>query len=204
LGGDAETVKFLLLQERIDPNILSAGRHNVLMMTNGNVVMLKLQSDCERVKQICPSEQQPRRRSFHIAASSGDCKMIKAMLYHDRIDPNILTARGRHALMLANRPEVMHILVTNKRINLNLWDASEYSVFHHMVVLNDLAMVACLLKVERVDIHLLTSNGLNCVNLAKTDKMRRLVFGNYRVISNFVDDYQADYRRQHPLTKPIA
>jgi Ankyrin repeat len=194
-------VKFLLLQERIDPNKLSAGRHNVLMMTNGNVVMLKLQLDCERVKQICPSEQQPRRSSFHIAASSGDCKMIKAMLYHDRIDPNILTARGRHALMLANRPEVMHVLVTNKRISPNLCDSSEYSLFQ---VLNDLAMLACLLKEERVDLHLLTSNGLNCVNLAKTDKMRRLVFGNYRVISNFVDDYQADYRRQHPLTKPIA
>jgi ankyrin repeat protein len=198
----AERVKFLRNQSRIDANKLSASGLNVVMMTKGCMERLKILLNCDRVD--ANALIGAGVTAFHKAVASRDHKMIRALLSHARVDPNVLTFRGRHALMLAKRPGVMHILVTNKRLNPNVRDALGYSVFQHKVLLNDLAMVTCLLNEGRADPHLLTSDGLRCVNLAKTDDMKRLLFGNERIISYVANRFQGLTLSANLRTKLIA
>jgi hypothetical protein len=73
---------------------------------------------------------------IHRAVKNNEYHMVMALIAHERVKPNILTRGRRHVLDLAASPQMLQLLLDNKRIKLNNLNCAHYSFYHQAVIDN--------------------------------------------------------------------
>jgi ankyrin repeat protein len=185
MSNDIKRLEMLLSHKRVDPNLNARdGRHVLGLLTNAEP--LKLLLDCGKINP--PYMVDINVRSiFHRAVISNDMTLLKLLLSHKKVDPNLLVRDGIQSLGIYIKPETLGLSEDNGSIELE-YDNNGYNLFHRAVINDEKALIMMLLLCPRYQLNVLAFSGKHAFDLASSPETVTLLLSSAQIEVNLMDD----------------
>src|SRR5690606_27566053 len=196
--GNEQLVRLLLNNKNIEPNIENNNNIPALYLACSEnfyaIVKLLIENKKTDINRGHPFQGVSEIRVLHLACVNKNAKMVRILLDHENIDPNVQDDGGYTPFYFAcgkKDPVILELLLNNKIVDPNVQDNQGLTPLYLACAKNAPVIVELLLNNKRVDPNIQDNQGFTPLHFAcgkKYPVIVELLLNNKRVDPNIQDD----------------